>query len=90
MNQAARLAGLGRMSTGSQRMQARKGRQDTGKCARKRGKEEKRQKAILLYFTVSLGLGLAFTTLNLEGKGSRKLRCMSAVFICSSLKVAIS
>lgn len=57
---------------------------------RKQGKEEKSQKAILLYFIILLGLGFALKTLNLEENGSRKLRCMSAVFICSNLKVAIS
>lgn len=58
-------------------------------CARE-GREGKSQKAIFLYFVILLGLDFALKTLNLEENDSRKSRCMSAVFICSSLKVAIS
>lgn len=35
MGQTARLAGPGRISIGPQRMRARKGKQDVGKCARR-------------------------------------------------------
>ena len=48
------------------------------------------QKAVLLYFIILLGLGFALKILNLEENGSGNLRCTSAMFICSNLKVAIS
>lgn len=54
------------------------------------GKEGKSQRAVLLYGVILLGLRFAVNTLNLEENGSRKQRCLSAVFICSNLKVAIS
>lgn len=44
------------------------------------------EKGILLCLANFLGLSFALKILNLEENGSWKVRCVSAVFICTNLK----